>query len=139
MSEFLTYCLDNWYLLLTILLTIISIILVLIKLVKNGNFSGIVKLYNIMPSLISKAEEIYGSGHGAAKLAYVLTELRTYALDNSITVSTELLTNAVNAQVETTKTVNVTVRNEIETQTSDTPSKASDTIVANSDNSANSA
>jgi len=134
MSEFLNYCFDNWYLLLTIALSFVGLILSVIKMIKNGNFAGIVALYNLIPNLISKAEQIYKSGNGAAKLSYVLTELRTYALDNNIKVSTNMLTEAINEQVSATKVVNVNSLTSSNEENAITPSVESIQILADTNN-----
>ena len=50
---------------------------------------------------------MFGKGNGVAKLNYVLTKLRIYALEHNVKANTEELTAQVNSVVATTKTVNV--------------------------------
>lgn len=92
---------------LSILLTIASLILAWVKAKKSGNTKGMVAILEKIPSLVTTAESLYGAGKGSAKLDYVLTQLRLYALQNSINVNVEDLTAQVNSVVEATKNVNV--------------------------------
>ena len=50
---------------------------------------------------------MFGSGKGSAKLDYVLTQLRLYALQQNVKVDVEDLTAQINSVVDATKNVNV--------------------------------
>lgn len=102
----------------SIVITILSLILAYIKARKSGNTKGMLAILEKIPSLVTTAESLYGAGKGSAKLDYVLTQLRLYALQNNIKVDAEELTAQVNSVVETTKNVNVnTPTIDIETDT----------------------
>lgn len=92
---------------LSLIATIISVIIAFIKAKKTGNSKGMLAILEKIPSLVITAESLYGSGKGSAKLDYVLTQLRLYALQNNIKVDVEDLTAQINSVVETTKNVNV--------------------------------
>lgn len=108
--------------------TIVSLILALVKAKKSGNTKGIVAMLELIPSLVITAESLYGSGKGSAKLDYVLTQLRLYALQNNIKVDVEDLTAQVNSVVETTNNVNVN-----KVKVTDKPSKEDSTLDSNSE------
>ena len=105
--SFANFLMANWYVIVSIAVTIASIVWAIIKQVKAGNTKGIVALLELIPSLVITAESLYGKGKGSAKLDYVLTQLRLYALQNNIKVNTEDLTAQINSVVETTNNVNM--------------------------------
>lgn len=94
---------------LSILATIFSLIIAWLKARKNGNTKGMLAILEKIPSLVVTAESLYGSGKGSAKLDYVLTQLRLFALQNNIKVDVDDLTAQINSVVETTKNVNTTI------------------------------
>lgn len=104
---FADFLVANWYVILSICVTIASIVWAIIKQFKAGNTKGIVALLELIPSLVITAESLYGKGKGSAKLDYVLTQLRLYALQHNIKVNTEDLTAQINSVVETTNNVNM--------------------------------
>lgn len=105
--EIWEFILDNWLILLSAIITAISILYSLFGAIKTGNAKGVVKLLAQIPILVAAAEKLFGSGNGIAKLNYVLTELRVFALENKINVSTDYLTQQINSVVDTTNSVNV--------------------------------
>ena len=105
--SFANFLVANWYVILSICVTIASIVWAIIKQFKAGNTKGIVALLELIPSLVITAESLYGKGKGSAKLDYVLTQLRLYALQHNIKVNTEDLTAQINSVVETTNNVNM--------------------------------
>lgn len=105
--SFAEFLLANWYVIVSIAVTVASIVWAIIKQVKAGNTKGIVALLEFIPSLVITAESLYGKGKGSAKLDYVLTQLRLYALQHNIKVNTEDLTAQINSVVETTNNVNM--------------------------------
>lgn len=105
--SFADFLMANWYVIVSIAVTVASIVWAIIKQVKAGNTKGIVALLELIPSLVITAESLYGKGKGSAKLDYVLTQLRLYALQHNIKVNTEDLTAQINSVVETTNNVNM--------------------------------
>lgn len=105
--SFADFLVANWYVILSIAVTVASIVWAVIKQVKAGNTKGMVALLELIPSLVITAESLYGKGRGSAKLDYVLTQLRLYALQHNIKVNTDVLTAQVNSVVETTNNVNM--------------------------------
>lgn len=105
--SFANFLVANWYVIISIIVTVASIVWAIIKQVKAGNTKGIVALLELIPSLVITAESLYGKGKGSAKLDYVLTQLRLYALQHNIKVNTEDLTAQINSVVETTNNVNM--------------------------------
>lgn len=105
--SFADFIVANWYVILSIAVTVASIVWAVIKQVKAGNTKGMVALLELIPSLVITAESLYGKGKGSAKLDYVLTQLRLYALQHNIKVNTEDLTAQINSVVETTNNVNM--------------------------------
>ena len=97
----------HWQELLSVLITIASIIYSIVILKKSGNTKGIKQLYTLIPELVTEAEQMFGAGNGQAKLNYVLTKLRVYALEHSIKVDSVDLTNQIESVVTTTKFVNI--------------------------------
>lgn len=104
--SFSTFLLDYGLLILSVLITIVSLISYFVKAKKSGNNTGMLALLQKIPSLVTTAESLYGSGKGTAKLDYVLTQLRLYALQNGIKTDIEDLTAQINSVVETTNNVN---------------------------------
>ena len=105
--SFANFLMANWYVIVSIAVTVASIVWAIIKQVKAGNTKAIVALLELIPSLVITAESLYGKGKGSAKLDYVLTQLRLYALQHNIKVNTEDLTAQINSVVETTNNVNM--------------------------------
>lgn len=92
---------------LSVALAIVGLIMSIIKAHRAGNTKGVLNLYAQIPNLVAQAESLFGKGNGIAKLNYVLTELRVYAMENNITINKEDLTEQINSVVSTTKVVNV--------------------------------
>ncbi len=92
---------------LSIIVTIIILIVSSIKAHKTGNTKGVLEMYAKIPSLVTTAEQLFGKGNGVAKLNYVLTELRVYALEHGIKVDSNEIEMQVNSVVDTTKLVNL--------------------------------
>ena len=105
--SFADFLMANWYVIVSIAVTVASIVWAIIKQIKAGNTKGIVALLELIPSLVITAESLYGKGKGSAKLDYVLTQLRLYALQHNIKVNTEDLTAQINSVVDTTNNVNI--------------------------------
>lgn len=121
--KFLT--LDNVVTILSLASLVISIFVIIIKAKKNGNIKGILNLVNLIPNLVVQAEQLFGVGNGTAKLNYVLTELRVYALENNVSVTNEELKIQVESVVNATNQVNtnkepINMENEITLEGSDT-------------------
>lgn len=116
---------------LSVIATIISLIIAFLKAKKTGNSKGMVALLEKIPSLVTTAESLYGKGKGTAKLDYVLTQLRLYALQSNIKVDINDLTAQINSVVETTNNVNID-KQKIETQPSENTEGRVDT--ENNDN-----
>lgn len=98
---------EYWSVLLSAVLTIASLIVAVVQAKKSGNKKGLLNMTALIPSLVAEAEQMFGAGNGVAKLNYVLTKLRIYALENNVKASTDELTAQVESVVATTKTVNV--------------------------------
>lgn len=113
---------EYWSVILSAVLTVASLIIAYIQTKKTGNKKGLLTLFAKIPTLVTEAEKIFGSGNGQAKLNYVLTELRVYAIENNIKADTDDLKAQVESVVTTTKNVNVdaTPTAEVETVQSDT-------------------
>lgn len=92
---------------LSILATIGSLIVAMIKAKKSGKTINMLALIEKIPSLVTVAETIFGKGNGVAKLQYVVTQLKMIAMQNGIIVEDEELTRQVNNVVLATKYVNV--------------------------------
>jgi len=107
MEETFDFMLKYGSLIISILITVLSIIIAFIKAKKSGNSKGMLQILEKIPSLITKAETLFGKGKGSAKLDYVLTQLRLYALQNNIKIDDDDLTAQVNSVVETTNNVNI--------------------------------
>lgn len=102
------FFLENWESILSIVFGIVSIAIMIVGWIKSGNKSGLLKLYAQIPRLVIEAEQLYGAGHGVAKLNYVVTELRVYAMENKVKITKDELIDLVNNEVAMTKQVNVT-------------------------------
>lgn len=98
---------EYWSVLLSALLTLASLIWAIIQAKKTGNKKGLLEMTALIPSLVAEAEQMFGGGNGVAKLNYVLTKLRIYALEHNVKANTDDLTAQVESVVATTKTVNV--------------------------------
>ena len=92
---------------LSIIATIASLIIAWVKAKHSGNTKGLLAIAERIPSLVTTAESLFGSGKGSAKLDYVLTQLRLYALQQNVKVDVEDLTAQINSVVDATKNVNV--------------------------------
>lgn len=102
--KFLT--LENVVTILSLISLLASIVIIFIKAKKNGNIKGILDLVHLIPNLVVQAEKLFGKGNGTAKLNYVLTELRVYALEHNISVTNEELKIQVESVVSATNQVN---------------------------------
>lgn len=101
------FTLDNIVTILSLLALVVSLIITFIKAKKNGNIKGVLDLVHLIPNLVVQAESLFGKGNGTAKLNYVLTELRVYALEHNICVTNEELKVQVESVVNATNQVNI--------------------------------
>lgn len=102
-----------------ILSTIITIVSIFITLKNSGSKKSFLSLLSLIPSLVIEAENMFGSGKGANKLNWVLTQLRIRALENNIKVSDAELTANIENVVNATNNVNT---NKVENVSRETPS-----------------
>ena len=110
--SFVDFIIKYGVMILSIIATIASLIIAWVKAKRSGNTNGLLAILEQIPSLVTTAESLFGSGKGSAKLDYVLTQLRLYALQQNVKVNVEDLTAQINSVVDATKNVNV-VRTEI--------------------------
>lgn len=104
--KFVDWLAQNWGLLLTIATTIASLVLYVLEAIKKKNAKAIQNVLSDVPELVTKAESLFGAGHGADKLQWVLTQLRLIAIEHHATVSQEELTAEIEKVVSATKNVN---------------------------------
>lgn len=104
MIKYLT--LENIVTILSLVALVVSLIITIVKAKKNGNIKGILDLVSLIPNLVVQAESLFGKGNGTAKLNYVLTELRVYALEHNISVTNDELKIQVESVVSATNQVN---------------------------------
>ena len=104
--SFVDFVLEYGLLILSIIATIASLIIAWVKAKRTGNANGLLSIVERIPSLVTTAESLYGSGKGSAKLDYVLTQLRLYALQLGVKVNVEDLTAQINSVVDATMNVN---------------------------------
>ena len=114
--SFVDFIIKYGIMILSIIATIASLIIAWVKAKSIGNTKGLLAIVERIPSLVTTAESLFGSGKGSAKLDYVLTQLRLYALQQNVRVDVEDLTAQINSIVDTTKNVNV-VKAEVPNQT----------------------
>ena len=105
--SFVDFIVKYGIMILSIIATIASLIIAWVKAKRTGNTKGLLSIVERIPSLVTTAESLFGSGKGSAKLDYVLTQLRLYALQQGVKVDVEDLTAQINSVVEATKSVNV--------------------------------
>ena len=104
----LQFILDYGMTIISMVVAVVILIAWAVKAIKSGNTKGLLALYAKIPELVAKAETIFGAGNGVAKLNYVLTELRVYALEHGINVNMTELQARVEEVVSATKVVNIT-------------------------------
>ena len=107
--SFVDFIVKYGIMILSIIATIASLIIAWVKAKHTGNTKGLLAIVERIPSLVTTAESLFGSGKGSAKLDYVLTQLRLYALQQNVKVDVEDLTAQINSVVDATKNVNVNV------------------------------
>lgn len=107
--SFVDFIVKYFVTILSIFATIASLIIAWVKAKHTGNTKGLLAIVERIPSLVTTAESLFGSGKGSAKLDYVLTQLRLYALQQNVKVDVEDLTAQINSVVDATKNVNVVV------------------------------
>ena len=112
MKIFNIFSLDEFISILLIIIGGISLLITYIRSRKNNGNVGQLTILQKIPELVVKAELMFGKGRGADKLQYVMTELRVFALENKIKIDNEFLKSQVNAMVDVTKNVNVTINND---------------------------
>ena len=105
--SFIDFIVKYGVMILSIIATIASLIIAWVKAKRTGNTKGLLSIVERIPSLVTTAESLYGGGKGSAKLDYVLTQLRLYALQQNVKVNVEDLTAQINSVVDATKNVNV--------------------------------
>lgn len=105
--SFVDFIIKYGVMILSIIATIASLIIAWVKAKRTGNTKGLLAILEQIPSLVTTAESLFGSGKGSAKLDYVLTQLRLYALQQNVKVNVEDLTSQINSVVDATKNVNV--------------------------------
>ena len=104
---------------LLILSAIITIVSIFITLKNSESKKGFLNLLSLIPPLVIEAENMFGSGKGANKLNWVLTQLRIRALENNVKVSDTELTAHIENVVNATNNVNT---NKVENVSSKIPS-----------------
>lgn len=107
--SFVDFMIKYGLMILSIVATIASLIVAWVKAKRTGNTKSLLSIVERIPSLVTTAESLFGSGKGSAKLDYVLTQLRLYALQQNVKVDVEDLTAQINSVVDATKNVNVVV------------------------------
>lgn len=105
--SFVDFIVKYGVMILSIIATIASLILAWVKAKRTGDTKGLLAIVERIPSLVTTAESLFGSGKGSAKLDYVLTQLRLYALQQNVKVDVEDLTAQINSVVDATNNVNV--------------------------------
>ena len=105
--SFVDFIVKYGVMILSIIATIASLLIAWVKAKRTGNAQGLLAILEQIPSLVTTAESLFGSGKGSAKLDYVLTQLRLYALQQNVKVNVEDLTAQINSVVDGTKNVNV--------------------------------
>ena len=105
--SFVDFIVKYGVMILSIIATIASLIIAVIKAKLSGHTKGLLAIVERIPSLVTTAESLFGSGRGSAKLDYVLTQLRLYALQQNVKVDVEDLTAQINSVVDATNNVNV--------------------------------
>ena len=105
--SFVDFIVKYGIMILSIIATIASLIIAWVKAKRTGNTKGLLAIVEQIPSLVTTAESLFGSGKGSAKLDYVLTQLRLYALQQNVKVNVEDLTAQIISVVDATKNVNV--------------------------------
>ena len=105
--SFVDFIIKYGVMILSIIATIASLIIAWVKAKRSGNTKGLLAILEQIPSLVTTSESLFGSGKGSAKLDYVLTQLRLYALQQNVKVNVEDLTAQINSVVDATKNVNV--------------------------------
>lgn len=122
--SFVDFILKYGLMILSIVATIASLIVAWVKAKRTGNTKSLLSIVERIPSLVTTAESLFGSGKGSAKLDYVLTQLRLYALQQNVKVDVEDLTAQINSVVDTTKNVNVVVTEKPSTAEASNESRA---------------
>lgn len=122
--SFVDFIIKYVVMILSIIATIASLIIAWVKAKRTGNTKGLLAIVERIPSLVTTAESLFGSGKGSAKLDYVLTQLRLYALQQNVKVDVEDLTAQINSVVDATKNVNVVVTEKPRTAEASNESRA---------------
>lgn len=122
--SFVDFMIKYGLMILSIVATIASLIVAWVKAKRTGNTKSLLSIVERIPSLVTTAESLFGSGKGSAKLDYVLTQLRLYALQQNVKVDVEDLTAQINSVVDTTKNVNVVVTEKPSTAEASNESRA---------------
>lgn len=122
--SFVDFMIKYGLMILSIVATIASLIVAWVKAKRTGNTKSLLSIVERIPSLVTTAESLFGSGKGSAKLDYVLTQLRLYALQQNVKVDVEDLTAQINSVVDATKNVNVVVTEKPSTAEEHTESRA---------------
>ena len=122
--SFVDFIVKYGIMILSIIATIASLIIAWVKAKHTGNTKGLLAIVERIPSLVTTAESLFGSGKGSAKLDYVLTQLRLYALQQNVKVDVEDLTAQINSVVDATKNVNVVVSEKPRTAEASSESRA---------------
>lgn len=84
-----------------------GLIIIFVRWFRNGNAKKILALVAVVPELVKKAEQMFGSGHGVDKFNWVMTMLKIQALATHTNVKDEVLEATINDIVDTTNNVNV--------------------------------
>jgi hypothetical protein len=122
--SFVDFMIKYGLMILSIVATIASLIVAWVKAKRTGNTKSLLSIVERIPSLVTTAESLFGSGKGSAKLDYVLTQLRLYALQQNVKVDVEDLTAQINSVVDATKNVNVVVTEKPSTTEASNESRA---------------
>lgn len=83
------------------LFAIITIITNVITLCKKNKKTKVLEILSNIPSYVSQAEQIFGSGNGQAKLQWVLTKVQIDSVKANVDISEEEATSQIESVLQT--------------------------------------
>ena len=116
------FIIENWYALISIILALGGLAFAWRNASKTTKTKLTNAIYTKIPSLVRQANVLFGKGNGIAKFNYVLTELKSYAIELGTKVDIGDLTERIEDEVKTlncerdehsTKNVNPISNNEV--------------------------
>lgn len=80
---------------------VVTIIVNIVTLLKKNKKATVLQILANVPSYVSQAEQIFGSGNGQAKLQWVLTKIQIDSVKANVDISEDVVKEEIESVLQT--------------------------------------